>query len=102
MKKAVLLAAPQIDGNPPAANKWEREYRAFLRLRPSLLRKYRDKYVAVHEEKVVASGEDKIALALQVYSKYGYVPIYVGRVSVEPEVPARIPSPRRVVPHPIS
>jgi hypothetical protein len=96
MKKAALLDAPQVDC-APAAGKWEREYRAFLRLRPTLLRTHRNKYVAVHEERLVDSGDDKIALGQRVYSKFSYVPIYVGRVSLEPEAPSRIHSPRRRV-----
>ena len=79
---------------PPAQGKWEQEFRAFLSLRPSLLPTHRDKYVAIHEGKVVDSGEDEIALGLRVYAKFGYVPIYVGRVSDEPQPIVRIPSPR--------
>jgi hypothetical protein len=94
MKKTEVLDAPQVEDPPPPANKWEREYRAFKRLRPSLLRTYRNKYVAVHEEKVVDSGEDEIALGLRVYARFGYVPIYVGRVSDQPQRVVRIPSPR--------
>ncbi len=96
MKKAELLDAPQIGAAPPAANKWEREHRAFVRLRPSLLRTHKNQYVAVHEEKVVDSGDDEIALALRVYAKFGYVPIYVGLVSNQPQRVVRIPSPRLI------
>ncbi|MBM3831781.1 MAG: hypothetical protein FJ403_00600 [Verrucomicrobia bacterium] len=94
MKKAELLPAPRID-LAPARNKWEREYRAFLRLRPSLLRTHRNKYVAIHEGQVVGAGKDKIELALRVYDKFGYIPIYVGQVTMKPR-PFRIPSPRLV------
>ncbi|MBI2926009.1 MAG: hypothetical protein HYY24_09920 [Verrucomicrobia bacterium] len=78
----------------PAPGKWEQEFRAFLRLRPSLLRSHRNRFVAIHEGKVVGSGEDEIALGLRVYAKFGYVPIYVGRVSDEPQPIVRVPSPR--------
>ena len=94
MKKAELLAAPQVDGAPPAANKWEREYRAFMRLRESLLKAHKNQYVAVHEGKVVDSGDDEITLGLRVYAKFGYVAIYVGRVSDDPQPVVRIPTPR--------
>ena len=94
MKKSELLEAPRVEAAPTAANKWEREYRAFLRLRPALLRADRNKYVAVHDGKVVDTGGDEIALGLRVYAKFGYVPIYVGLVSDETQPIVRIPTPR--------
>jgi Family of unknown function (DUF5678) len=63
---------------PQPRNKWEREYQAFRRLLPRLLETHRGKYVAVHDEQVVDSGEDKLAILLRAYTRYGYVPIYVG------------------------
>ena len=96
MKKAELLAAPAATASLPAQGKWEQEFRAFLRMRPSLLRAHRNKFVAIHRGKVVDSGDDKVALGLRVYTKYGYVPIYVGRVSPRPARVVRMPSPRRV------
>src|SRR5205807_1758117 len=71
-------------------NKWQREYRAFLRLLPELLKTHKGKYVAIHEEQCVDTDEDKIALALRVYARYGYVPIQVGLVAEEQPV-VRIP-----------
>jgi hypothetical protein len=56
-----------------------------------LLRTHRGKYVAVHEEQVVDQGNDLIALAQAVYTRYGYVPIYVGPVLEAPIEKARIP-----------
>lgn len=50
--------------------------------------------MAVHEEKVVDCGEEEIALGLRVYAEFGYVPIYVGCVSDEPQPVVRIPSSR--------
>lgn len=96
MKKSDLLPAPRI--SPPSAlsTKWEQERRAFWQLRPSLLATHSEKYVAIHEGRVVDSGEDEIALGLRVYSRFGYVPIYVGYVSPEPPRIVRIPSPRRL------
>jgi hypothetical protein len=94
MKKSDVLPAPIIGAREPSPGKWEREREAFLRLRPSLLATHEGKYVAIHEGKAVDSAEDEIALGLRVYSKFGYVPIYVGMVSAEPPRPVRIPSPR--------
>jgi hypothetical protein len=81
---------------PPAARdgKWEREYRAFLKLRASLMPTFGGKFVAVHDGQVVGSGDDQIAVALGAYSKCGYVPIYVGLVSDEPQPSVRVPLPR--------
>src|SRR5262249_22792908 len=60
MSQPETLPAPVIDR--PPRHKWEREYRAFLRLLPELLKTHRGKYVAVHEEQVVDSGDDEVAL----------------------------------------
>jgi len=43
----------------------------------------------VHNEQVVDSGDDKVALALRVLVKVGNVPVHVGRVSEKPEPMAR-------------
>jgi hypothetical protein len=96
MKRTELLPAPRVNSPALTAGKWEEEHRAFLRLLSSLLRTHPGKYVAVHEGKVVDAGEDKIGLGLRVYSKFGYVPIYVGRVSPERQAAVRVPSLRRL------
>jgi len=93
MNETDVLPAPQIDW-PPPVTKWERERRAFHRLLPSLLATHRDKFVAIHNEQVVDSGDDKIELALRAYDKFGYVPIFVSLVTDVPQRPVRIPSPR--------
>jgi hypothetical protein len=91
MSDPITLPGLILDIPGPPADKWEREYRAFRRLLPSLLSAHRGKYVAVREEQVVASGDDKVALALSVYAQYGYVTIYVGLVSESPIARVRIP-----------
>lgn len=95
MKKTEVLPAPEVNSSLSKPGKWEDEFRAFLRLRPALLRTHRTKFVAIHQGKVVASGRDKVALGQRIYAKFGYVPIYVGRVSAEPHRVVRMPSPRR-------
>jgi len=94
MKDSELLPAPQISLASTIPDKWERERRAFLELRPSLLSTHSGKYVAIHEGRVVDRDEDEIALGLRVYSKFGYQPIYFGRVSTDAPRIVRIPSPR--------
>jgi hypothetical protein len=96
MKRTNVLPAPKIDPFPPTDDKWEKEKRAFHRLRPSLLRSHLGKYVAIHHCKVVDSGNDKIELAMRVYKRFGYIPIYVSQVLAEPALPVRMPSPRSI------
>ncbi len=85
-----IVIPPEALISPPS-NKWEREYRAFQRLVPELLKTHRGKYVAIHEEQVVDSGDDPIALIKQVHARIGYVPIHVDRVMEQPSPPLRIP-----------
>jgi hypothetical protein len=88
---AVTVPLAPLDVPPPPLSKGEREYRAFQRLLPQLLPTYRGKYVAVHEEQVVDSDPDDIALILRVHARYGYVPIHVGLVTDAPAPPIRVP-----------
>jgi hypothetical protein len=76
---------PEFRWPPPPRTKWEREYRAFLRLLPQLLATERGKFVAIHEERVVDSDRDEMALITRVLAKVGNVDIHVGLVSDLPE-----------------
>ena len=89
MSDPITLPAPVVNLPPPPRTKWEREYRAFQRLLPQLLATHHGQYVAVHNEQVVDSGDNKLALALRVLAKIGNVSIHVGRVTEEPEPIAR-------------
>lgn len=80
----VIVIPPEAFVLPPR-NKWEREYRAFQRLLPELLKTHRDRYVAIHEEQVVETGDEPLALALRVLARIGNVSIHVGHVTDEPE-----------------
>jgi len=88
---APVLPAGQND-------KWRREQRAFHRLLPDLLAEHRGEFVAIHEERVVESGADKLEVARKAYERFGYVPIFVSLVSDQTLAPARLPSPRQVRP----
>ncbi len=81
----ITLPAPRIDPMPPPADKWAREHQAFRRLLPELLQTHRSQYVAIHEGQVIASGQDKLAVALEAFRQIGNVLIHVGLVSEEPE-----------------
>ena len=81
---------PPVLGPVAPPTKWEREYRAFQRMLPLLLQTHRGQYVAIHEEQVVDTGEDEIALARRVFARVGNVPIHIDLVTDRPHV-ARIP-----------
>src|SRR5579862_8087308 len=99
MNEPETFPAPVLKTTVPVPrSKWESEYWAFLRMLPQLLTTHRGQYVAVHEGKVVDSGEDKIALALRVYDNIGYVPMHIGRVLEKPPPPARMPR-FQILPH---
>ena len=89
MSEVVTFDAPAL---VPASvpTKWEREYRAFQQLLPSLLPTHRGQYVAIHDGQVVDTGDDEIALARRVFAKVGNVPIHIDLVSESPRI-ARVP-----------
>src|ERR1043166_2435060 len=89
MSEPSILSAPAVEILPPPRGKWEREYQAFRRLLPELLRECSGQYVAIHNEQVVGRGPDKLALALDVLARIGNCAIHVGRVSAEPEPVSR-------------
>jgi Tfp pilus assembly protein PilP len=81
--------APSLE-EPPPANKWEREYRAFLALLPELLKTHRGQYVAIHEGRVEDTDPNELALVERVLGRLGDVSIHVGLVA-ESEPVYRIP-----------
>src|ERR1700730_16478169 len=89
--ETLSLPAPAIDLPPPAQGKWQREYEAFQRLRPELLRTHHGQYVVIHNGQVVDSGTVHPGLALRFFTRYGNVPVHIGLVTTEPEPVARIP-----------
>jgi hypothetical protein len=91
MNDTEIMPAPVINLTPKTPTKFEREMTAFHRLLPALLNDYRNKYVAIHEEKVVGSGDDLIKVAFDAYDRFGYQPIYVDLVTDEPVRPIQIP-----------
>lgn len=94
MSTTETLPAPELPVGASVDGKWEQERRAFVHMLPDLLITHRDQHVAVHQGQVVASGADKTSVALQAYREYGQIPIYVGLVSDQLPLPARLPSPR--------
>jgi hypothetical protein len=64
---------------------WESDASYFDTHKPQLLRKYRNKYVAIWRGKVVDTDEDRVALTERVYSRYGYKPIFFAEVTAKPK-----------------
>ena len=66
----------------------------FLKALSELLKdpRYRGRYVAFFEGRVVDSDEEKGRLARRVYERYGYVPIYIDLVAPD-ERRVEVPSP---------
>ena len=81
MSEIAAQPALAVDLPEPDVSKGQREYRAFVRLLPELLATHRDQYVAIHNEHVIDSDPDDVALILRVQAKIGYVPIHVGLVT---------------------
>ena len=79
------LKMPEFHWPLPPRTKWEREYRAFQRLLPQLLVTRRGQFVAIHEEQVVDSDHDEMALIGRVLARVGNVDIHVGLVTDQPE-----------------
>jgi hypothetical protein len=94
MNQADIIPAPEISALAIPPSKWDRERCEFLRLLPTLLATHRGQFVAIHDGRVVGSGDDQIQVALQAYSEWGYVPIFVGLVTDSPQAVARVASPR--------
>jgi hypothetical protein len=71
---------------------FEREREAFERLEPSLLEKYKGRYVAVRDGQVVGIDDD-LALLQRVYDTLGHGIVYIRKVGESLPV-CRIHSPR--------
>ena len=80
------------------AEAFEREVAAFEQLRPSLLKQYAGKYVAIYQGEVVASGDEKLALLDQVRERFGHAVCYIEKVTPESPRTVRMPSVRVVRP----
>jgi hypothetical protein len=92
MKPPETFAAPVLPAR--TGEKWRREQQAFCRLLPELLRSHAGQFVAIHEGRVVESGDDKPDVARRAYARFGYIPIFVSKVSAGPMAPVRLPTPR--------
>ena len=94
MSEVIESPAPDITFTGRPETRYERERRAFRELLPDLLKTHFGQYVAIRDGQPVASGTDRVAVALEAYSRVGYGPLYLGHVTEELPQPARIPTPR--------
>src|SRR5262245_34642420 len=85
MSDPTKQAAFEVKLPPTAPTKLERERRAFYRLLPELLAPHRGRYVAVHDEQVVETGEDQLEVAMRAWKRVGAVDLYVGLVTDQPQ-----------------
>jgi hypothetical protein len=58
-----------VDVPTPPIGKAEREYQAFRRLLPQLMSAFAGKFVAIHDEQMVDSDTDDVALILRVQAR---------------------------------
>ncbi len=60
----------------------DEEKQFFLSIRNELKNdpNYRNKYVAILNKKIVGSGDNGAELAIRLYKKHGYIPIFIEKV----------------------
>jgi hypothetical protein len=86
--------ADAVGDGPTNDPKFNREWAAFHELVPELLETHRGQCVAIHEGRVVGSGTDKVAVAMDAHQRFGNISILVREVAETPDV-VRIISPSR-------
>lgn len=79
-KTKVRLESTELAPLPGISEKAQRERAAFYRLLPELLRVHRGKVVAIHEEQVIAVGDDRRAVIAEARKHAGYVDMYIASV----------------------
>ena len=65
---------------------FEQDLETFERLKPELLRTHRGQWAAVYRGEVIEIGPDRSQVLDRVYSKQGYVQVYVQQVEEKPKV----------------
>jgi hypothetical protein len=81
----------------PSDQIFEREKNSFAKLKETLLRdpNYLNRYVAIVDGKVVDSDYDDSILTERLYKKFGYIPLFIGKITPKRRV-VELPSPERV------
>jgi hypothetical protein len=81
-----------LDNHDDNLAAFEREIAAFESMKPILMKEYAGKYVAIHNEEIVATGEDKFQVSQQVREQLGQVIFCVELVSDDSPRTVRMPS----------
>lgn len=95
VKLSVEMPFDPLAPLPGSSEKFERERAAFFRLLPELLKTHRGKVVAIHDERVIAVGDENVPVAMEAYKKVGYVALFVQRV-LEKQPVYRLKTPREI------
>src|SRR3990170_4410166 len=76
---AISLATKVIS---PSEQIFEREKNAFLEMKRRLIGEpqYTGKYIAIVNGEIAGVGDDRVKLAREIYTKKGYVTMYIGEV----------------------
>lgn len=81
--RATVSVQTVANPSPSTDGKFEREKTAFHRLLPELLKTHRGKVVAIHNERVIAAGDDRSEVIQQAFRTAGDVDLFVERVQTE-------------------
>ncbi len=80
-KMAKSITAKLLDGRELLKDPLEEEFRAFRKMLPRLLKRYKDEYVAIYKGKLLGLHVDDCELAQRAYEKVGKVPFLLTKVS---------------------
>jgi hypothetical protein len=78
---AKKVVTEHIDGRELLKNPLEAEYRAFRKMLPQLLKKYKGEYVAIYQGKLLGHHPDDSEMARRAYKKVGHAPFLLTKVS---------------------
>jgi uncharacterized Fe-S cluster protein YjdI len=78
---AKKIVTEHIDGRELLKNPLEAEYRAFKKMLPRLLKKYKGEYIAIYQGKFLGHHPDGSELARKTFEKVGHVPFLLTKVS---------------------
>ena len=83
MNKAEVPSPPQLV-NPSKMDPWALEKKFYHDNLDELFLNYRDKYVAIYQNRVVAYGTNESEVARDAIRQHGDVPMYITQVTSEP------------------
>jgi hypothetical protein len=86
-----------IKVSPALDQTFEANKNSFLKLKENLLqdKNFLDKFIVIKNGEMIDSDFDRSVLAERVYTKYGYIPIFIGKIMKENKY-KELPSPEKV------